>query len=229
VSVGCNNGGQPTARHSQVTCLDKFIGPPTVEVAGQPVEGRSGGGLFTREGYVIGVCNAADPSDKEGLFAAIDSIRAELDQAKLAFIYKSPTENAAVGAPTVIPAAFPRPMPSQMPTATDLAKLASISTPNPDAPASLAPREQAALDEIRRRLKEGAEVVCVIRPRGNTEAHSEVIMLDRASPEFLERLAEEKRSQEGRRLTSLELPKPRKVLLEWSAPGGVPARNSNAQ
>ena len=92
-SVGCNNGEPPTVRHSQVTSLDKYQGPPTVEVAGQPVEGRSGGGLFSSEGYVIGVCNAADPSDKEGLFAALASIYAELDQDQLAFVYKSPSEN----------------------------------------------------------------------------------------------------------------------------------------
>ncbi|MBU4400050.1 MAG: trypsin-like peptidase domain-containing protein, partial [Planctomycetes bacterium] len=70
VSVGCNNGQGPTAQHSRVTSLDKFLGPPNIQVAGQPVEGRSGGGLFSSEGYLIGVCNAADPSDGEGLFAA---------------------------------------------------------------------------------------------------------------------------------------------------------------
>ena len=69
-SVGCNNGDPPTVRRSQVNSLDKFQGPPNLQVAGQPVEGRSGGGLFSSEGYVIGVCNAADPSDREGLFAA---------------------------------------------------------------------------------------------------------------------------------------------------------------
>ena len=81
VSVGCNNGNPPSAQRSQVTSLDKFVGPPSIQVAGQPVEGRSGGGLFSSEGYVVGVCNAADPSDKEGLFAALGSIHAELKNA----------------------------------------------------------------------------------------------------------------------------------------------------
>ena len=101
VSVGCNNGDAPTVRHSQVTSLDKFHGPPNIQVAGQPVEGRSGGGLFSSEGYVIGVCNAADPSDKEGLFAALASIYAELDRKDaggndLSFVYKSPSGSLEV-------------------------------------------------------------------------------------------------------------------------------------
>ena len=112
-SVGCNNGGLPTVLHSQVTWLDKFQGPPNVEVAGQPVEGRSGGGLFSSEGYVIGICNAADPSDKEGLFAALASIYAELDQDKLAFVYNgpsaSPAANETVVSASATTAAPPRP------------------------------------------------------------------------------------------------------------------------
>ena len=50
VSVGCNNGDQPTARRSRVNSLDKFLGPPNLQVDGLPVEGRSGGGLFSSDG-----------------------------------------------------------------------------------------------------------------------------------------------------------------------------------
>ncbi len=222
VSVGCNNGQGPTARHSRVTSLDKFLGPPNIQVAGQPVEGRSGGGLFSSEGYLIGVCNAADPSDGEGLFAAPATIRAELDRAQLAFLYRSPAvipvSASGPSGPMAIAAVAPPPMPGSMPGANGMASPASE-------PSGLTPREQAALDEIRRRLKEGAEVVCVIRPRNKPGAKSEVIILDRASPEFLERLAAERRLQEGCRLTSLELPRPREKLLEWSASDGMTVSN----
>ena len=94
VSVGCNNGDLPTARPSQVTRLNRFNGPPNIEVAGQPVEGRSGGGLFSPEGYVIGICNAADPEDREGYFGATASVYAELDREKLASVYQSPAGRA---------------------------------------------------------------------------------------------------------------------------------------
>ncbi|MGC3966002.1 MAG: thioredoxin domain-containing protein [Pirellulales bacterium] len=49
VSIGCNHGDPATARVSRVTTIDKFLGPPNLQVAGQPVQGRSGGGLFARK------------------------------------------------------------------------------------------------------------------------------------------------------------------------------------
>ncbi len=232
VSVGCSNAGMPTAQHSQVTSLDKFVGPPTIQVAGQPVEGRSGGGLFSREGYLIGVCNAADPSDKEGLFAALGSIHAELDRKDasgkdLSFVYKSPSDNPttsaeAVGAAAIAANAMPA-MPQQMPGSTELASLGVVPAAAAETPSGLPPQEQAALEEIRRHLKDGSKVVCVICSR-DPAAKSEVIMLDRASPEFLKQLADEVQPANELRpqerpcpKTSLEVPRPRNKLLEWSA------------
>ncbi len=61
---------RPADDARQVNSLNKFLGPANVQVAGQPVQGRSGGGLFDAQGQVVGVCNAADPADNEGLFAA---------------------------------------------------------------------------------------------------------------------------------------------------------------
>ena len=90
ISIGCDHGAAPTARDSKVTSLNKFSGPANVEVAGQPVQGRRGGGLFDAEGYVVGVCNAADPADNEGLFAAAETLHEELDQAHLSAIYQTP-------------------------------------------------------------------------------------------------------------------------------------------
>jgi len=74
VTVGCDGGDDPTVHYSRITGVDKYLGPANVQVAGQPVQGRSGGGLFSLEGTLIGVCNAADPADNEGLFAALPAI-----------------------------------------------------------------------------------------------------------------------------------------------------------
>ncbi len=235
-TVGCNNGDNPTVRHSYLTALDKYVGPPTVTVAGQPVEGRSGGGLFTNEGYVIGVCNAADPHDKEGLFAALGSIYAELDKARLDFVYKRPSGqlNPSIGVtePAALASATLPAMPSQSPLNAGIvptsASLAADATPT-----VLPAHEQAALQEIQRRIEEGAEVVCIVRPRGNPDAKSEVIMLDHASPGFLKQLASQGRRQhELRELSYVPVarnvasssrsedgqpPKSRKIL-EWKAP-----------
>lgn len=84
VSVGCDHGAAPTARVSKIVSIDKFLGPPNLQIAGQPVQGRSGGGLFTDTGHVIGICNAADPEDDEGLFAALPAIHAAVDKLGLA-------------------------------------------------------------------------------------------------------------------------------------------------
>ena len=113
INIGCNHGADPTARQSQITSIDKFVGPPNLQVAGQPVSGRSGGGLFTADGLMIGVCNAADPSDNEGLYAALASIHAELAQAGITPAPQSPLE--AAGDKTLIAQAAPPPMPGRMP------------------------------------------------------------------------------------------------------------------
>jgi hypothetical protein len=222
VSVGCNNGNPPSALHSRITSLDKFVGPPSIQVAGQPVEGRSGGGLFSSDGYVIGVCNAADPSDKEGLFAALGSIHAELDRKNakgedLSFVYRLPGDNAAGAAAAASPAALaanPVPdMPRQMPGSTEPTGVVAAAATEPSA--ALAPHEQAALDEVRRHKKEGKEVIFIIRSRDNPDAKSEVFMLDNASSEFIRQLSAEGRPQEKPYPTSLEVPKARQKLLEW--------------
>ena len=45
------------------------------------------------------------------------------------------------------------------------------------------------LEELNRRIGDGAEVICIVRPRNNPQAKSEVLMLDRASAGLLERLS----------------------------------------
>jgi hypothetical protein len=96
VSVGCGHGTMPTAIVSQVVSVDRFLGPPNLQVAGQPVQGRSGGGLFSEDGYMIGVCNAADPQDDQGLYAALGAIHAELDRSQLSTAYAPRHEGADI-------------------------------------------------------------------------------------------------------------------------------------
>jgi thiol-disulfide isomerase/thioredoxin len=201
-SVGCDNGKDPAVRQSRVNSLNRYAGPPNIQVAGQPTEGRSGGGLFSADGLVIGVCNARDPQDQEGYYAALDTVCAQLDQSQLAFVYQSPQGFEGLNNSA-----------SPMPAGINQPLTAALGT----SPAGLNPAEQAAMDEIRRRLKEGAEVVCVIRSRRDPQSKSEVIMLDKASPAFIQQLAAESQLQEGRQETSLEVPHPKQPTLEWSA------------
>jgi thiol-disulfide isomerase/thioredoxin len=194
INVGCNNGDDPTVRHARVTALNRYLGPPNLEVSGSPVEGRSGGGLFSQEGTLIGICNAADPSANEGLYAALELIHQQLDRAELAFVYSKQNENP--GEPLALN--DPPSMPQRMPAANDpggwvedaeLLPPLVIAQTGEATPQTLSPEERAALDEIRQRQAEGAEVIFLIRPLSDPLAPSEIFRLEHASPAFLRELA----------------------------------------
>jgi thiol-disulfide isomerase/thioredoxin len=194
VTVGCNGGKDPTIHHSRVTAVDKYLGPANVQVAGQPVQGRSGGGLFAVDGTLIGVCNAADPTDNEGLFAALPAIHEQLDEAGLAFVYRSAYPSGAVAAAGAGPA-VPS-MPETMPTVSfdrrdrsDALPTASTGThPAAAAPAPLSAGEQALVDHVRQH--EGrAEVICIVRPHDAPHDASEVFVLQGSTREFVDHLA----------------------------------------
>ncbi len=211
VTVGCDGGADPTVHHSRITAVNKYLGPANVQVAGQPVQGRSGGGLFAIDGTLIGVCNAADPADNEGLFAALPTIHEQLEEADLAFVYRNVYPSggaeslASVGGSAHVPA-----MPSEMPpvsfdrrdrgdavptasngSITDALPLAAPVTPPAAPPATaapLSPGERALLDHVRQH--EGkAEVICIVRPHGATGNSSEVFVLDAAGRDFVDHLA----------------------------------------
>jgi thiol-disulfide isomerase/thioredoxin len=77
-SIGCDRGADASIRVSRVNSLNKYLGPANIQVAGQPVIGRSGGGLFTADGQLIGICNLADPKDDEGIYAALSVVHEHL-------------------------------------------------------------------------------------------------------------------------------------------------------
>ncbi len=203
VTMGCNGGDDPTLHYSQINGVDKYLGPANVQVAGQPVQGRSGGGLFTLDGTLIGVCNAADPADNEGLYAALPAIHEQLDEAALSFVYRSvyPSGGLPVGVTEsagVVPA-----MPDEMPQVAfdrrDRAGAVPTASTGADlepsgrgmsggAGAPLSSGEQALLDHVRQH--EGkAEVICIVRPHGAPQAASEVFVLQNASRGFVEHLS----------------------------------------
>jgi len=87
-SVGCSESQPPTVWDGRITAIDKYLGPSNIEASRAPLVGRSGGGLFSNEGFLIGVCNAADPPLNEGIYLALREIHRSLDQLNLAFVYR---------------------------------------------------------------------------------------------------------------------------------------------
>jgi len=118
ISVGCNHGADPSVIHSRITSINRYLGPPNLQVAGQSVEGRSGGGIFSAEGLVIGVCNAAEPTDNESFCAALAAVHQQLDEAGLTFVYDaSQAEDAALLAAGQAAPAIPGPNATSQPAA----------------------------------------------------------------------------------------------------------------
>jgi thiol-disulfide isomerase/thioredoxin len=189
VGIGCSNGNDPTVMETRVTAIDRYQGHPNIEASGAPAIGRSGGGLFNSRGELIGICNNADPEGNEGIYAGIESIHEELNRLGLKEIYSKPGStqvasqqsqgsNAAIESPVIR---------LQAPGETSLTNDStppSTSTP----PRNLSETEQAALEEIMSRAVE-SEVVCIIRPK-DASGQSEVIHLEKVSPEFLRALRE---------------------------------------
>lgn len=207
LNVGCDHGQDPTVQQTRITAIDRYDGLPNVEVAGMPVEGRSGGGLFDQQGRLIGVCFAADSQDNEGLYSGLASIHAELERLGLGYVAAETELPAAAGPAT--PAALAKQMP--MPRAVPLPAPAAVAQAGGPtavetavaALGNLKPSERASLQEIGRR-SQGGEVICIIRP-ANPQAASEIIVLKDVSEALVASLTQQKRAG-GRRLTSMEVP-----------------------
>ena len=97
-SVGCSHGTDATAWDTRI--LDPSVQMRTnngksfyeMKCENQPSEGRSGGGLYTADGYVAGVCDFADPNEHVGLYAVPQAIHHLLDKNQLMALYKAPSD-----------------------------------------------------------------------------------------------------------------------------------------
>ena len=93
LTVGCSEGHDATAWHTIINRprIQNFLqGNPTyeaIECDVAPKQGRSGGGLFTDDGYIAGVCNFAEPQGNHGLYATPRSIYSLLDRNNLMALY----------------------------------------------------------------------------------------------------------------------------------------------
>ncbi len=92
-SFGCDRGADPTRRDTRITGVDKYnthLGASNIEIAGAPVDGRSGGGLFDDQGRLVGVCNAADYKGDLGIYTGPGSVQWQLDRVELSRLYQPP-------------------------------------------------------------------------------------------------------------------------------------------
>jgi len=90
-SFGCDRGADPSRRDTRITGVNKYnqhVNASNFEIAGAPIDGRSGGGLFDQQGRLIGVCNSADYKGDVGIYTGPGSIRWQLDRVDLAQLYQ---------------------------------------------------------------------------------------------------------------------------------------------
>ncbi len=241
LAAGCEHGADVEPFPTKVTQIDKYLGPPNLCIAGQPKQGRSGGGLFNRQGQVVGVCNAADAEDNEGLYAALGAIHQLLDESKLEFVYREDAPTPAFARdidrqlthePPAMPAKMttdnrstssiatmdrqPTPLQFPMPQVNTLPTKTSLSQPLP-----ANPNAQAA---------SANELVVIFRDDKTVSAQGRVVHLRNVSPDLMARLAEEEKLQTARvpqpQSGAMPAPVPASGMMPTMNPS--PATNSGA-
>ncbi|MDA7979384.1 MAG: trypsin-like peptidase domain-containing protein [Pirellulales bacterium] len=201
-SVGCSNGDDPTVWSGQVTSINKYLGPPNIQASGQPQQGRSGGGLFAADGRLIGVCNAADPSDNEGLYAALGSIHALLTKHDLTYVASAKglqpqanvtlaeagmtKDNTVDSFSTADPQAVPEMQANAPGNPFTTGSDAMFSFPGVTTGIARNREESSETD-----FEDSTEIICLIRSKRSPTGAPKVVVISHATPELLEWLAQQ--------------------------------------
>jgi len=214
ISVGCSDGEKPTEQTLKITALNRYLGADNIECSGVPTQGRSGGGLFTRDGQLVGVCTAAAPHNKEGLYAGLKTVQRLLDHCTLAHLYRplgASRDQDQLAAdlleedePDTNDAGLEVADDSEPPEPRRSAKVTK-KTESREGRKAITPAAAGDEAEIREALEQAgeAEIVCIIRPIHQPRAASRVVILNRASRRFVAYLSDELDSQDDIHETTL--------------------------
>jgi thiol-disulfide isomerase/thioredoxin len=178
-SFGCDRGADPSRRDTRVTGVNKYNqdkGASNLEIAGAPIDGRSGGGLFDTQGRLIGVCNAADYEGDVGIYAGPGAVHWQLDRVQLSKLYQS--------------------SPTSPNSSPEVAAFADVSAPLPDmsfgtedriASLDRNPPMSPAANTFTPSTTE-SEVIVIVRDKSNPTASPKVMTLAQPSPELMHML-----------------------------------------
>ncbi|HEV3301930.1 MAG TPA: trypsin-like peptidase domain-containing protein [Planctomycetaceae bacterium] len=205
LSIGCSRGELPSIERLRVTMLNRYEGPDTIECTGIPVKGRSGGGLFTTNGHVVGICTNADPTEGKGVYAGLKPIHDLLRKAGLADLIPGspqPTRGRMIDVAAAPPAAPAVAVEEQGPSKLEL-ELAGLKQGRAKRTAAEALGEEtvtradadtAVAAAAVAAPTEEAEVICIIRPIRKAGG-SKVVIINRASRKFMKYLTGEAKDQ----------------------------------
>ncbi len=186
-SLGCDHGEPPTLRKTVLKAVTRYSGIPKYDIVGRPVDGRSGGGLFSAGGQLVGVCNAAAVEVDEGIYTGLPSVYWQFAKANLTHLFRS-------GAPAASrPTAVASGEPSAVRQAPDMGELSHPARRSDAAwqnasanPRNASPAVQQAVFQgeappVRPATHGGpsadTEMIVVVRSRSNP-ARSETIMIE---------------------------------------------------
>ncbi|MBA3312677.1 MAG: thioredoxin domain-containing protein [Planctomycetota bacterium] len=182
-SVGCGEGKVPTKLQHTITRLNPYEGPETTECTGEPVVGRSGGGLFDTKGRVIGVCFAANRAEKKGVYVGLAEIQKLIESAGYAALIPAAQatqvavreEKAATlgDGQTNLAQTKPLSIGSELSEAPETDELAAAEPP---------PAARAATGGLD--IPAGMEATIILRPRNQLNAPSKVIVINNVSNRF---------------------------------------------
>ncbi len=198
VSIGCSQGELPSVEQLRVTMLNRYLGPDTIECTGVPGQGRSGGGLFTARGSVVGICTNADPHDRRGVYAGLKPIHDLLKSAGLDDLIPAPAgarrdRLAEASAVKTEPSSADEPRRAKVERDMDATPPRRIRRGSDKTGESLA--AQPAEGELSPKILEQSEVICIIRPVNQPHGASRVVIINRASRKFMAYLTGEMKDQ----------------------------------
>ncbi len=90
-SVGCDQGAPPSIQPTALKAVTRYSGVAKYDIVGRPIDGRSGGGLFTHGGQLVGVCNAAAVEIDEGIYTGLESVYWQFASANLTHLFRPQT------------------------------------------------------------------------------------------------------------------------------------------
>lgn len=184
ISLGCGGGELPSQEELAVTAINRYVGPDNIECTGLPVQGRSGGGLF-RGKDVVGVCIAADPDNRRGVYAGLKPIHELMEAAGYGHVLRGGAAPASIAVAETAPAPVtPKSVP--LPSAPDHFAEAMAEA------AQAAGITNTPADSLRTAIEQSpdAEIIVIVRPK-NSEAPSRVVVVNQASSKLLSYLMDD--------------------------------------
>ena len=200
-SIGCDHGKDATIRRTRIKNQALYDQAKKYDIYGRPVDGRSGGGLFTAGGQLIGVCNAAAVEVDEGIYTSLENVYWQMASANMEHLLlpKSNLDSAlASDAQPQRPARTPAP-PSlaQLPLAPD-SQTSRGRRAFPGGPPLTPPRSrfnlvsQDKVDSSPIAIPD-SQIIVVIQSKSNPD-QAETMVIDQPSQDLLQQLQAESQS-----------------------------------